>query len=176
MFQADASDFLHLSRAIAKLPDEIKAKAFARAASRVSETARSRLIKRQAPRLKLPQHLIRERTTAKFNAGGNTAEVVQRSNWISLYKLGARQNAKGVAVRARGSYRHAFIAKMASGHAGVMMREGSERLPIRELFGPNPAHDITNNESVYLKLLAEVIEETLMPRFLHELGRLLPSA
>lgn len=175
MFQVDSSEFAALSRAIRKLPDEIKAKAFARAGRRVTEQARTAYLKRAAPRLKLPQKFIREVTTARFNAGGNTSDIVVRSGWIPLYKLGATQTSKGVRVRLRGSYRSAFLAGMDSGHRGVMKRVGKERLPIRELFGPNPAHDITNNDRVYLELLAEVIEEALAPRVLHELDRLLPS-
>lgn len=174
MIIADASDYLALSRAIRKLPGEIRAKAFARAGRRVTEMARTRYLRRAAPRLKLPQRVIREKTTARFNAGGSTSDIVVRSGWIPLYKLGATQTSKGVRVRLRGSYRSAFIAKMKSGHTGVMMREGKSRLPIRELFGPNPAHDITNNDAVYIELLAEVIEEAMAPRILHELDRLLP--
>jgi DNA-binding transcriptional LysR family regulator len=175
MIIADAAEYLALSRAIRKLPDEIKAKAFARAGRRVTQMARTRYIRRAAPRLKLSQKVIRELTTARFNAGGNTSEVVVRSGWIPLHKLGATQTSKGVRVRLRGSYRSAFIAGMKSGHVGVMMRQGAARLPIRELFGPNPAHDITNNDQVYLELIAEVIEEALAPRVLHEIGRLLPK-
>jgi hypothetical protein len=171
---ADASEYLAISRAIRKLPGDIKAKAFARAGKRVVQTARARYLKRAAPRLKLPQKVIRDKTTARFNAGGNTADIVVRSGWIPLAKLGATQTSKGVRVRLRGSYRHAFIASMDSGHTGVMLRQGADRLPIRELFGPNPAHDITNNDAVYLALLAEVIDEALAPRVLHEIGNLLP--
>ncbi len=174
MLEADASDFTHLSRAIARLPADIKAKAIARAMRRVTDTARSRLVKRQAPRIKLPAGVIRKLTTAHFNAGGNTQEIIVRSGWLSLYKLGATQNAKGVKVKLRGSYRHAFISTMSSSHRGVFLRQGSERTPIRELFGPNPAHDITNNEEVYLPLVAEVVQDVLLPRFIHELGRILP--
>ncbi|GLS29945.1 Prophage minor tail protein Z (GPZ) [Mesorhizobium albiziae] len=174
MIIANASEYLALSRAFRKLPGEIKAKAFARAGKRATQMARTAYLKRAAPRLKLPQKVIRERTSARFNAGGNTSDVVVRSGWIPLHKLGATQTSKGVRVRLRGSYRHAFIAKMDSGHVGVMLREGSSRLPIRELFGPNPAHDITNNDAVYLELLAEVIDEALAPRVLHEIDRLLP--
>ncbi len=174
MIIADASEYLALSRAIRKLPEEIRAKAFARAGRRVTQMARTRYIKRASPRLKLSQAVIRKLTTARFNAGGNTSDVIVRSGWIPLHKLGATQTARGVRVRLRGSYRHAFIAKMASGHTGVMMREGNERLPIRELFGPNPAHDITNNDAVYLEILAEVIDEAMAPRVLHEIDRLLP--
>lgn len=175
MIIADASDYLALSRAIRKLPGEIRAKAFARGGRRVTDMARTAYLKRAAPRLKLPQKVIRDRTTARFNAGGNTSDIVVRSGWIPLHKLGATQTSKGVRVRLRGSYRHAFIAQMDSGHRGVMLREGSSRLPIRELFGPNPAHDITNNDAVYLELLAEVIDEALAPRVLHELDRILPD-
>lgn len=174
MLITDASDYLALSRAIRKLPGEIRAKAFARAGRRVTEMARTRYLKRAAPRLKLPQGIIRQRTTARFNAGGNTSEVVVRSAWIPLHKLGATQTSKGVRVRLRGSYKSAFIATMQSGHTGVMMRSGASRLPIRELFGPNPAHDITNNDAVYLAVLAEVIDEAMAPRVLHEVERLLP--
>jgi hypothetical protein len=56
-----------------------------------------------------------------------------------------------------------------------MLRDTMKSLPITELFGPNPAHDITNNEAVYLQLIAEVMDEVLLPRVLHELGRILPS-
>lgn len=174
-FRVDASDFEHLGRAIAKLPEEIKAKAMARAMRRVSQMARTRVVKRSAERVKIPQNIVRERTTAMFNAGGNTQEMIVRSKWIPLHKLGAVQTSRGVRVRLRGSYRSAFIAKMASGHKGVMRRQGKDRLPIRELFGPNPAHDITNNDQVYLEVMAEVMEEVLLPRFLHELGRILPT-
>ncbi len=181
MRQADASEFLHLSRAIARLPEEIKTKAMARAMRRVTSMARTRLVKRQAPRLKLPQSVIRSLTTAHFNAGGNTQELIVRSGWMPLYKLGATQTAKGVRVRLRGSYRHAFLATMASGHRGVFRRQpgtrmtGKNKEQIRELFGPNPAHEITNNEEVYVALVADVVREVLLPRFLHELCRILPK-
>ncbi|MFC3642292.1 hypothetical protein [Aquibium oceanicum] len=180
MIDIDASDLAQIARAMGRLPGEIKAKVFARAMRRVSETARTRVVRRQAPRLDLSQKVIREKTTARFNAGGHTAEVVVRSGWIPLFKLGATQTSRGVRVRLRGSYRHAFIAKMDSGHTGVFRRVPGTKMvdkdkeQIRELFGPNPAHDITNNQDVYIAVMAEVLEEVLAPRVMHELGRLLP--
>jgi hypothetical protein len=170
----DASDFDVLGKAFARIPGEIKAKAFARAMSRMRDMARTKIVKRSAERTDLTQKLVRERTTAYFNAGSATIEVVERSGWISLYELGATQTKVGVRVRARGSYKSAFIAQMSSGHKGVMIRHGKERLPIKELYGPNPAHDITNNPDEFLKVLAELIEEHLAPRVLHEIERLLP--
>lgn len=171
----DASDFEALGRAINNLPGEIKAKAMARAMRRLRDMARTRVVRRSAERTDLKQSVVRQVTTAYFNAGGNSIEVVEKSGWISLYELGATQTKSGVRVRLRGSYKSAFIAQMASGHKGVMKRRGKDRLPIRELFGPNPAHDITNNPDVYLDVMAELIEEYLAPRVLHELGRLLPN-
>lgn len=175
MFSIDSSDFVHLSRAINRLPGEIKAKAFARAMSRVTQTVKTRLVKRNAEHTHMPQMLVRERTTARFNGGGHTIEAVVRSNWIGLHKLGAKQTAKGVTVRGRGNFPHAFVAGMASGHAGVFQRVGKSRLPIQELFAANPAHAVTNNPDVYLEVLAGVIDDVLMGRVLHELGRLLPQ-
>lgn len=171
----DASEIEALSRAINGLPDAIKTKAMASAMRRMREMARTRIVKRNAEHTKLPPGIVRKLTTAHFNAGGNTQEIVVRSGWIHLYKLGATQTSRGVRVRGRGSYHHAFLAGFKSGHRGVMMRVGDKRLPIRELFGPNPAHAITNNPEVYLDVLAEIIRDHLAPRFLHELGRMLPG-
>lgn len=173
-FHIDSREFAMLARAIAKLPGELKAKAAARAMSRVRDMARTRVVKRSAERIKIPPSRVRALTTAHLNAGANTVDVIIRSGWIPLFDLGATQTSKGVRVRMRGSYRSAFIAQMQSGHKGVMMREGKARLPIRELFGPNPASDIVNHDEVYLEVLADVIETSLMPRYLHEIDRLLP--
>lgn len=172
--QFDASEIEQLSRAIANLPGQIKAKAMASAMRRMRDMARTRIVKRSAERTDLPTRKVAALTKATFNAGGNTIDIVEKSGWISLYDLGATQTAKGVRVRARGSYRSAFIAEMESGHRGVMKRVGKKRLPIRELFGPNPAHDVTNNPDEFLKVLAELIEQNLAPRVLHEIDRLLP--
>ncbi|WP_141246045.1 phage tail protein [Mesorhizobium sp. WSM3859] len=171
---ADASDFEQLARGIARLPEQIKVKAASRAMRRVMQMARTRIVKRSAERVDLTQSRIRALTTVAMNAGGNSADIVMRSNWIALYKLGATQIATGVRVRMRGSYRSAFIAGMGSGHEGVFKRQGKARLPIHELFGPNPAHDITNHPEVFLQVLAEVIEDRLLPRYLHEVENLLP--
>lgn len=169
----DASEIGTLGRSINNLPGAIKAKAMASAMRRMRDMARTRVIKRSAERTDLTQKQVRAITTAYFNAGGNSIDIIERSGWIPLMKLGATQTSKGVRVRGRGSYRSAFIAQMGSGHRGVMHRIGKERLPIRELYGPNPAHDVTNNPDVFLKVLADLIEDNLAPRVLHEIDRLL---
>lgn len=174
MFIADASEYIALSRAFRRLPGEIKAKAFARAGRRASSQMLTAYVRRAAPRLKLPQKIVRAAARARYQALSNSAEISVKSSWIPLYKLGASQNSKGVRVRLRGSYRHAFIAAMGSGHEGVFMRESKARLPITELYGPNPAHDIVNNDDVYLDVLERIMNEKFAPRALHEVERLLP--
>lgn len=168
----DARDFWRLSVAFGKLPATIKATVMARAMSRVAQMGATRIARLAADRVNIPVGLVRERTRP-FQKEGE-AVVVVRSNWISLYKIGARQTRTGVTVRARGSYRHAFIAAMGSGHTGVMLREGNKRLPITELFGPNPAHDIERNPGDYQQLVADVAESYVLPRMLQELSRALP--
>jgi hypothetical protein len=171
----DASELDQLGRAFRNLPGEIKTKAMARAMRRMRDMARTQVVRLGAERVDIPVGKVRERTTAQFNAGGNTIEVIEKSGWIALYELGARRTRVGVSVKLRGSYRHAFIASMSSGHSGVMRRvKGAGRLPIRELFGPNPAHDVTNNPEDYLQTMATLIEDNLAPRVMHEILNLLP--
>lgn len=171
----DARELETLARAINRLPGEIKAKAMGRAMRRMRDMMRTRVVRLGAERVKIPASRIRQLTTAHFNAGGNSIDVVEKSGWIPLYKLGATETKRGVRVRGRGSYQRAFLAQMKSGHRGVFRRvKGAGRYPIRELFGPNPAHDITNNPDEYLELLAELIETHLAGRVLHEIDRLLP--
>jgi hypothetical protein len=171
----DASEIDALGRAFLRLDGEIKTKALARAMRRMRDMARTQVVRLGAARVDIPVGKVRERTTAYFNAGGNTIEVVEKSGWIRLYDLGATRTAVGVRVRGRGSYPHAFIASMSSGHTGVMRRvDKAKRLPIRELFGPNPAHDVTNNPDDYLQMMATLLEDNLLPRVLHEIERLLP--
>lgn len=176
-----AEEIKALGRAFGNLPGEIKVKAMASAMRRMRDQVRTQVVKLDAKRVDIPVGKVRERSTAYFNAGGNTIKVVEESGWIRLYELGARQTRTGVSVKLRGSYRHAFIAAMKSGHQGVFRRtpgthmaSNPKKEEIRELFGPNPAHDITNNPDEYLNLMADLIEDKLLPRVLHEIERLLP--
>lgn len=171
----DDRDLVQLRRAIERLPGEVKGKAMRRAMTRMTQMARTRIVDRNAKHVKLPKQVIADLTTAAFNSGGNISQVTVESGWIPLQRLGAVQNATGVYVNVRGSYRHAFVAAMKSGHVGVFRRvpgthmsSNPNKEQIRELFGPNPAHAITNNPDVYLDILAKLIEENLYPRFVHE--------
>lgn len=171
----DARDFFRLSKAFGALPEKIRTRVLARAMSRVGQMGATQVGRLAADRVNVPVGLVRERTKS-FQREGE-ATVVVKSDWISLYKIGARQTRTGVTVRSRGSYAHAFISAMKSGHVGVFRRDGagSKRLPIHEQFGPNPAHDITRNPDDYQDLIEQVAETHVLPRMLHELSRALPA-
>jgi hypothetical protein len=183
LLQIDDVNWEQVRRAIERLPQEVKGKAMRRAMTRMAQMARPKIVARSAEHTKLPKEVVAKLTTAHFNAGGNTSQVTVESGWIPLRRLGAVQNASGVFVNLRGSYRHAFIAAFKSGHVGVMRRipgtkmsSNEKKEQIRELWGPNPAHAITNNPDVYLDVLAELIQERLYPRFVHELDFIISKA
>lgn len=162
----DATDFVAKSRAIQRLPPKIRRTAFGRALRHVGSKTKTAYIRRAAKRLSIAQKHIRSRT--KSRPAMDAVEITVKSDWIPLIKLGASQHSKGVKVNMRGSYRHAFIAGMASGHTGVFLRDGAPRLPISELHGPNPAHDIVNNPDVYEDFLGDIVERDVAPRVVHE--------
>jgi len=171
----DARDFDQLARALNRLPGEIKAKAIARALRRVGEMARTRVVRRAAQQSGMPQRDVRSRTLM-FNAGGSTQEIVMRSEWWPLFKLGgARQTATGVTVRNWGHHKGTFIAGMKSKHSGVFRREGKARLPIRELWGPNPVSFVLDHADEYEAILEQVADDMMLPRLLHEVDRLLAA-
>lgn len=173
MFNVDASDFDRLGKAFARLPSEMKYKAAGRALRRIGSMGVTQVVKRAAERIEIPQKHVRDKT--RSTVGGDGITVTVRSDWIALAKLGARETRTGVTVRARGSYAQAFIARSkVSGYMAVMRRAGPSRLPVNQLFGPNPANDINTSPDVYLDVMAGIASTHLLPRMLHELGRLLP--
>ena len=174
MIHVDASEYQRFEREFRRLPHELKAKAFSRAMRRVNKMMRTQVIRRSSERIKLPQKHIRP-TYTMLSVGSATLEHVVRSGWIPLYKLGASPSAKGVRINRRGTIDGAFIARMASGHTGVFKRTDKSRLPIQELFGPNPASDIANHPDVFEKVLMGLIDPELTKRMLHELSRMLPK-
>lgn len=172
----DTTDFSRIGRDLHNLPQEIKRDAYHAAAKRVASMARTQIVKKLAAYAGLKQSLIRGATRVEVSGEGEV-RVIVRSDWIGLYKYGARQTAKGVTVPRRGKYPHAFIAKMRSGHRGVFLRahggsDQSRRLPIYELYGANPAHALSADRRGEFQRLAEtIIEEKLAARLLHEIDR-----
>lgn len=172
MLHVDARDFARLARAFGQMPAELRHKVYRRVMSRMADQTRTAFVRRNAERIDVPPNTVRERTRARQDGDGVAVHVA--SNWIPLARLGARETRSGVSVRMRGSYAQAFIARSRSGDNQVMRRQGASRLPVSALFGPNPANDVVTDEGVYAELLVEVINRNIMPRLIHEMGRVLP--
>lgn len=171
-FELDYHDFRRVERIIANLPQEIRNKAISRTMRRMSSTGKTRIVGETAKISKLPKWAVNAATSASFN-GIDTQKFVVRSDWIPLSKLGAVASPTGVFVHLRGSYRHAFLAGMKSGHSGVMRRVGNSRYPIREQFAANPANVVTNKPDDYLSILTDILGTQYLPRLIHEIDNLL---
>ncbi|MEM9734253.1 MAG: phage tail protein [Pseudomonadota bacterium] len=171
----DARDFFNMSKEFRRLPREIKGKVMNRAYGRVMSMAKTRVVRLSAKRISIAQKHVRERVHNKANVSAAQRGLVVRSDWISLYALGARQGRRGVLVKGRKSIRGTFIANMSSGNTGVFRRAGADRLPINKMFGPNPANDVATSPDPFEDIMADVAESHLAPRMLHELLRILPD-
>ncbi len=66
---------------------------------------------------------------------------------------------------------NAFVAKM-GGHTGIYEREGVDRFPVKELFGPSTPQMMYSNEEV-LDSMEEHMVEVYEKRIDHEVERLL---
>lgn len=173
MLTFDASDYARIAAAFGRLPVELRVAVYRRVMGRMTDMVRTRFVRLNAERIDVPPAIVRERTTAKQTGDG--IDVGVRSDWIPLIRFGARETRRGVSVRARGSYAQAFIARSkVAGSPQVMRRDGSSRLPVSVLFGPNPANDVVTDEAVYLGMLVDVVNANLMPRLVHEMYRVLP--
>ncbi len=171
----DARAFFALSGEFARLPRQIKTTVMRRAYGRVIGMAQTRVVRLSAKRISIPQKHVRARTKPGF-ARGMSRSIKVKSGWIPLAELGARAGRRGAIVKGRKSVRGSFMATMGNGHAGVFKRTGKSRLPIYQLYGPNPANDIVTSPKPFEDVLYQVARDNLAPRMLHELTRILPSS
>ncbi|MAW86474.1 MAG: hypothetical protein CMJ42_08090 [Phyllobacteriaceae bacterium] len=175
----DTSELRDLEKRLANVPNEVKVKAFHAARKHVANKLRTQVGRKLAKYTRLKYGTVRPLLQSSAS-GANALEVKVKSRWISLTKLdGTYQSDEGVETKLHGSYKSAFIATMRStGHKGAFRRlEGDQRLPIGEVFGPNPAHAVGNDRhGEFAKLAEEMAAELILPRYLHEiefrLGRL----
>ena len=164
-------------------PSEIN-KAINRAAKRAADTAKAESIRQESSEYTLPVSEIRGTITTRKISGGDIGAVMKiSSSPFALTKFaGVTPNntmppAKGPVVAkvkksGGATLKHAFVAKMKSGHVGVFEREGEKNLPIDQFFGPSTPSMFDANENVneaVMKLAGETFED----RVQHELERLL---
>lgn len=67
--------------------------------------------------------------------------------------------------------KHAFVAKMKSGHVGVLERVTKKRLPLEELYGPSSVHMMSNLR--VLEQVEEKAQDIVNKRIEHEISRIL---
>lgn len=167
----DARDFRVLGAAVQRLPADLKAKAFRSAVNHTGKKARTQITRLAAAYSGLPYRFVRG--ASQMSLTGDDVEIKLRSRWISLAQLGARQTRKGVSVRGRGSYGGAFLASSrVSGGKAVLIRKGSARLPVRELYAANPAHAMgADRHGEFQRMANEIMDRDFAPRLLHEIDR-----
>ncbi len=89
---------------------------------------------------------------------------------VPLISYGAKQPRQGVVVQIKNNrtvLKHAFIARMRSGHQGVFIRKGNKRLPIQELYSTRVS-DVFNNTG-FMPNLASFAQEKFIQSFAHNL-------
>ncbi len=85
---------------------------------------------------------------------------------VPLISYGAKQTKQGVVVHVKNNrtvLKHAFIARMRSGHQGVFIRKGKKRLPIQELYSTRVS-DVFNNTG-FMPNLASFAQEKFTQHF-----------
>ncbi len=172
----DTKDFAKLQAQLSAVPMDIRTKAWRSAMSRVGQRLRRDVVKRSAARLSVKQGTIGKRVKAVPGADASM-ELKVSSRWLGAPETSAKRVAQIMRHVPRGSYSKAFLATMKSGHVGVFrrlhgvkMKSNPKKEKIEEYHGPNPAADIAANGSDWTGILAKLMEQDLLPRYLHEIN------
>lgn len=155
-------------------------RAIARALSKSGSTAlrdmRSEASKRVRARKRIKAGVVHKalvlRRPRRATIDAQEWAVDVRGKAVSLTAYPHRQTKKGVSVEVnrgkRTLIKGAFLASMASGRQGVWRREGSSRLPIKELLGSRPVDALMHEGE------AEGVSERGQRSFGATFARLLP--
>lgn len=169
----DAEAFAKMAVAMKRLPEELKVKAFRRAFSHTRAKVLTQVTRKVADYSGAPYRKVRAYTRADMTTRDAIA-IIMRSPWLKVIELeGVRATkTKGVVTRRNGVYASAFIANMAS--KGVFSRKGAARHPVKELYGPNPAHSMgEDRHGEFQKLANDIMERDLAARIMHEVDFIL---
>jgi len=169
----NGEDMAQLTALLKDTPKKIPA-ILARVINRGLNTVRTHVTRIVAKELglkyKTAGYRVRRIKATKENLTGD----VEAGRWGWRYMaFRPIQTATGVKVKMRRSkmLKHAFLARMESGHPGVFLREGKARLPIREQFTASPTEAITAAGGVLSAKQAGA--EMLSKRLKHEIDRVL---
>lgn len=168
------------SRSIAALRPGNLTKAISRALQKAGSTAlrdmRSEASKRIRQRKRLKPSIIR----GAFRLRRPRGATIEGMEWaidvsgknVPLTAYPHRQTRRGVSVEVnrgkRSIVRGSFMATMKSGHRGIFVRQGPQRLPIRELFGSRPVDALLHQGE------AQAVAERGQKSFKETFARVLP--
>ena len=116
-------------------------------------------------------------TVIKDAAGAYSITFGYRGNVIPLIKFDTKCGSDGrvhtrvLRSNAQEALDNAFVTQV-GGHTGVFEREGPERFPIRELFGPSAVQAFYAHEETTDKMDEEILK-TYESRIEHEIMRVL---
>ena len=116
-------------------------------------------------------------TVEKDSVGSYQITFGYRGNVIPLIKFDTKFGSDGrvhtrvLRANAQEVLENAFVARM-GGHTGVYEREGPQRFPVRELFGPSAVQAFYAHEETTDKMDEEILK-TYEARIEHEILRVL---
>jgi len=115
------------------------------AAAALNDTAKNaqvQAVKEVAPLIGLPSRDVKQATSiATASTGHLESQFITAGRPVPLIRFKVRDQ-RGTGVTARigrktDTFHHAFIARLRGGYRGVWERQGKERGPLRQLFGPS---------------------------------------
>lgn len=170
-----SGDLQRLGGDLAKLSERLADTCVKNALNRCADMVKTEAGRqiRQTYNVKLTA-ISKQMKTRYASASNLNAMVVTMGNAFPLIGFsGTRQNATGVQVQikvgsAPKTITHAFIATMKSGHVGVMMRQGKQRLPIDEKFTLSLPAMFTSKK--IMQASESVITANFGPRLEHEIA------
>ncbi len=180
MIEINDKEFERVKTVLASVPKGA-ARAVSSAVNRAASAARAEAVKQvRAQYIVKAQDVRSPISIEKASPSGLMATLRASGRVIPLskFRISPKNPPQSRLLRAQvkrgsagGLLRHAFVARMSTGHIGAYMRKTSRRLPIRELFGPSVPHMIGNKE--VMGKIEERATEVLDDRLEHEIARLL---
>jgi len=180
----DPKQFKEVERYLREYPEKMAqhvAESMNRAVAAMDTQIRRGISQRyQVTQKQIKAHSRSRKATARLLTASVTISDSAKSAW-PMYDF--KVNPRGVNPRRRRplqisilrgkaeTFRHAFIAKMKSGHEGVFEREkGAGRLPIKELFSVTPA--VMASQSVVAAEVEKAGYATFEKRLTHAIDRM----
>lgn len=175
----DAKECARLERKMADLGRALRDRVIRRSIATVLRRMRTQTVRDIVEGTDMRPSAVRSKVRAMVVT--DAALITVRSSFIPLIDLGSarqfggkrKRNGKGhfvaagkqrggVTVRGWGRHAGAFIATM-GGHRGIFTRKGEGRLPVKELWGPNPAAYVLKHDGEFLQMLTSVAQHELVP-------------